>query len=97
MLFLFSVNIYTVRICEKVVKLLTKNAIVLIQLFIKDQNDICIFQLLQPTIESLLPADDGDDEGYELSSVLNKSVGTLQCIVTGNSEKMASLQQINIF
>jgi len=53
--------------------------------------------LLQPTIESLLPADDGDDEGYELSSVLNKSVGTLQCIVTGNSEKMASLQQINIF
>ena len=93
MLFLFSVNIYTIRICEKVVK----NAIVLIQLFLKDQNDICIFQLLQPTIESLLPADDGDDEGYELSSVLNKSVGSLQCLVTGNSEKMASLQLINIF
>lgn len=54
------------------------------------------FQLLQPTIERLLPADEGDDEGYELSSVLNKTIGPLECIVTAVQDRHVNLQQIQL-
>lgn len=51
---------------------------------------------MQATIESLLPADEEDEEGYELSSVLNKPLGPIQCIVTAVQDKQVSLQQIHL-
>ncbi|XP_052817808.1 DNA repair-scaffolding protein-like [Mya arenaria] len=50
--------------------------------------------LLQSTIESLLPADEEDDEGYELSSVLHRALGPLPCHVTSQSPSPALLSQI---
>ena len=59
-----------------------------------------LFQLLQSTIEQLLPSDNGTDEGYELSSVLNKSLGPLNCVVVdcleSNRQKSVSLREIDL-
>ena len=59
-----------------------------------------MFQLLQSTIERLLPGNEGDEEGYELSYVLNKPVGPLNCIVTDTPEtsenKQLTLREIEL-
>ena len=46
-------------------------------------------QLLQSTIESLLPKDEEDEDGYELSSVLNKTIGPLNCLVVEKGQNWA--------
>ena len=53
------------------------------------------FQLLQTTIEKLLPSTEEHDDGYELSSVLNKHVGPIDCIVT-NRQKTVTLKEIKL-
>ncbi|KAH3776775.1 DNA repair-scaffolding protein-like [Dreissena polymorpha] len=52
--------------------------------------------LLQRTIEKLLPAEEGDEEGYELSSVLNKSVGPLHCMVSNKTSDLVTLREIDM-
>ncbi|CAH1779759.1 unnamed protein product [Owenia fusiformis] len=42
--------------------------------------DIVKVQLLQSTIENLLPTDSADEEGYDLDCVLKRPIGPISCI-----------------
>ncbi|XP_053401284.1 DNA repair-scaffolding protein-like [Mercenaria mercenaria] len=52
--------------------------------------------LLQMTIENLLPADEMDEEGYELSSVLSKKIGPLKCVVLSSNSDTFILKEIDL-
>ena len=54
------------------------------------------FQLIQGTIENLLPADEVDEDGYELSSVLSKKIGPLTCVVLSCNSDTFKLQEIQL-
>ncbi|CAG2206366.1 SPIDR [Mytilus edulis] len=50
--------------------------------------------LLEDTIQLLLPEDENDDEGYDISSVLNSDVGPVTCVVMKMNNNDIFLKEI---
>ncbi|VDI32281.1 Hypothetical predicted protein [Mytilus galloprovincialis] len=50
--------------------------------------------LLEDTIQSLLPEDENDEEGYDISSVLNSTVGPVTCVVMKKNNNDIFLKEI---
>ncbi|KAK2166663.1 hypothetical protein LSH36_37g14024 [Paralvinella palmiformis] len=54
-------------------------------------------KLLQPTIEALLPLDAADDEqGYDVQTVLGKSIGPIPVVVTSVLHQVCFLEELNL-
>ncbi|CAC5397794.1 SPIDR [Mytilus coruscus] len=50
--------------------------------------------LLEETIQSLLPEDENDEEGYDIGSVLNSTVGPITCVVMKKTSNEIFLKEI---